>query len=148
VSVYAVPGAETALALLAPSESGDQLYVATGTRWDAWPARVREATRPLRCTAPMTFEGTWDLLVNDDHPGSGRFDVPVPYRATFTAHSSDVIDPAVWASASLVATVTDRTSPVPSPATARTAIDGHRPVAVSVTCHGDAFEVTHGELAD
>lgn len=148
VAAYRVGGAEPTQALLAPSETGDQLYVATDTPRTQWPATVRAATRPLRCTAPMTFDGTWDLLVNDGHPGSGRFDVPAPYPATFTARSSEAIDPTVWASVTVRATVTDRTSPLPSPATAEAAIDGHRPVTVSTTCHDGAFEVAHLELAD
>lgn len=148
VSVYAVPSADATLAVLVPSASGDQLYVATGTPRRQWPVRVREATRPLRCTAPMTFDGTWDLIDNDAHPGSGRFDVPAPYPATFTARSSDAIDPAVWASIRVGAAVTDRTSPAPSPETAKAAIDGREPVTVSVTCRGDDFDVAHLELAD
>ena len=81
-------------------------------------------------------------------PGPELYDIPVPYRALFTARSSDAIDPDTWVSNTLRARVTEDTDPVPSVETATTAIRDHRPVTVSTTCTDNGtFEVTHLELS-
>ena len=147
VDVFALGAIDPTKAVVAAGGRADVVYVNRDLPRSRWPTLVRQAAALLECTQPMTFQGRWNFIFTDTRPGDELYDIDVPYRAQFTARSSEGIDPATWVSWSIPARVTKRTAPIPAVATAKTAIKDHQPVTVSTICRGDNFEVTHLELS-
>ena len=147
VDVFAFGTIDPKKAVIVAGRRTDVVYVNRHLPRNRWPPLVVQAAAILKCTKPMTFQGRWNFIYTDTSPGDELYDIPVPYRALFTARTSESIDPATWASWTIRARVTKDTTPIPAVATAKTAIKRRQPVTVSTICRGDNFEVTHLELS-
>ena len=146
-TVFAIGTLDPAKAVIVAARRSDVVFVARSIPEGEWPGVVQSAMREYRCVRPRTFRGNWNFIYTDTVPGPELYDIPVPYRAEFTARSGDAFDRHRWVSITIRARITRGTSPVPSIRTAKAAIRDHRPVTVSTTCTGRGnFEVTHLEL--
>src|SRR6476661_7270274 len=129
--VFAFGTIDPTKAVIAAGRRADVVYVNRDLPRTQWPPLVRQAAALLKCTKPMTFQGRWNFVYTDTVPGDELYDIPVPYRALFTARTSESIDPATWVSWTIRARVTKDTAPIPPVHTAKAAIKSHQPVTVS-----------------